>query len=99
LTPASQVFRGELQMPCNMLFGAPPPYKEWSTIDHVVNLVDHLYDIHNYACQHLKLATDWMKLITTDWPTAWATNCGSVTEPTWGGNRPSSNPHGKVHKK
>jgi hypothetical protein len=28
LTPASQVFRGELQMPCNMLFGAPPPYKE-----------------------------------------------------------------------
>jgi hypothetical protein len=23
--------------------------------------VDHLHDIHQYACQHLKLASDWIK--------------------------------------
>jgi hypothetical protein len=27
----------------------------------MANLVDHLHDIHNYAYQHLKLASDWMK--------------------------------------
>jgi hypothetical protein len=38
----------------------------------------------------------WWKLITTDCPTAWATRratkCGSVTQPAWRGNCPSSSP-------
>jgi hypothetical protein len=37
------------------------PDKERPTIDHAANLVDHLHDIHNYARQHLNLASDWMK--------------------------------------
>jgi hypothetical protein len=27
----------------------------------VADLVDWLYDIHHYAHQHLKVASDWMK--------------------------------------
>jgi hypothetical protein len=60
MTLASLVFRRELRLPCDLLFGAPPN-KEWPTNEHEVNLVDHLHDIHNYGRQHLKLASDWMK--------------------------------------
>jgi hypothetical protein len=102
LTLANLVFRRELWLPCNLLFGAPPK-NEWPTIDHVANLVDHLHDIHNYACQHLKLASDQMKTCQTEWPTVWATtsaiNCGSITQPTWKGNRPSSNPQRRACKR
>jgi hypothetical protein len=57
---ASLVFRRELWLPCNTLFGAPPN-KEQPIIDHAANLVDHLHDIYNYSHQHLKLGTDQMK--------------------------------------
>jgi hypothetical protein len=60
LTPASLVFRTELQQPCDLLFGEPPD-KERPTINHAANFVDHLHDIQNYACQHQKLASDWVK--------------------------------------
>jgi hypothetical protein len=60
LTPASLVFGRELRLPCDLLFGVPPD-KERPTTDYVGDLVDHLHDIHNYVCQHLKLASDRMK--------------------------------------
>jgi hypothetical protein len=59
-TPARLVFGRELRLPCDLLFGAPPG-KERPTTDHAADSVDHLHDIHNYACQHLKLASDRMK--------------------------------------
>jgi hypothetical protein len=60
LTPASLAFERELQLPCDLLSGAPPN-KERLTITHAANLVGHLHDIHNDACQHLKVASDQMK--------------------------------------
>jgi hypothetical protein len=54
------VFRKELRLPCDLLFEAPPG-KEQPTIYHAADLVGHLHDIHRYACQHLKLASDRMK--------------------------------------
>jgi hypothetical protein len=41
LTPACLVLGTELRLPCD-LFGAPPN-KEWPTINHVGNLMDHLH--------------------------------------------------------
>jgi hypothetical protein len=38
-----------------------PPDKERPTTDYAAELVDQLYDIHNYALKNLKLASDWMK--------------------------------------
>jgi hypothetical protein len=38
-----------------------PPDKERPTTDHAADLVDHQRDIHIYACQHVKLASDRMK--------------------------------------
>jgi hypothetical protein len=54
------------------LVPAPSPFEVEITIaklknynspgsDHTSNLVDDLHDIHNYARQHLKLASDWME--------------------------------------
>jgi hypothetical protein len=60
LTPARLVFGRELRLPYDLLFGAPPD-KERPTTDHAADLVDHLHDIHNYARQHLKLASDRME--------------------------------------
>jgi hypothetical protein len=60
LTPAHLVFGWELRLPCDLLFGAPPD-KERLTTDHAADLVDHLHNIHNYARQHLKLASNQMK--------------------------------------
>jgi transposase InsO family protein len=57
LTLASRVFGRELRLPCDLLFGAPLD-KERHTIDHMADLVDHLHDIYDFACQHLKLASD-----------------------------------------
>jgi hypothetical protein len=60
LTPASLVFGRGLRLPCNLLFGVTPD-KETPTTDYVADLMYHLHNIHNYACQHLKLASDRMK--------------------------------------
>jgi transposase InsO family protein len=60
LTPASLVFGRELRLPCDLLFGAPPD-KERPTTDCAADLVAHLHDIHDYARQHLKMASDRMK--------------------------------------
>jgi hypothetical protein len=60
LTPASLVFGPELRLLCNLLFGVPRD-KERPTTNSAADLVDHLHDIHQYACQHLKLASDWIK--------------------------------------
>jgi hypothetical protein len=59
-TPASLLFGRELRLPSDLLFGTPPD-KERPTIEHAANLVDHLRDIHNYARQHLRLASNRMK--------------------------------------
>jgi hypothetical protein len=45
-TPGSQVFRRELQLPCDLLFWTPPDKKR-PTVNHASNLVDHLHNIHN----------------------------------------------------
>jgi hypothetical protein len=60
LTLASLVFSRKLWLPFDMLFGAFHN-KNQSAIDHAINFVGHLYNIRNYAHQHLKLASDWMK--------------------------------------
>jgi hypothetical protein len=60
LTPTNLVFGRELRLPIELLFGAPL-VKEQPTIDHADDLVDRLHIIHNYARQHLKLASDRMK--------------------------------------
>jgi hypothetical protein len=58
-TPARLVFRIELHLPCD-LFGTTPN-KERPTIDHAGNLAHHPHNIHSYAHQHQKLASDQMK--------------------------------------
>jgi hypothetical protein len=62
LTPASLVFGRELRLLCDLLFGAPPD-RERPTTDYAADLVDNLYDTHNYARQHLKLSSDRMKTL------------------------------------
>jgi hypothetical protein len=54
------MFWRELRLPCDLLFGVPPG-KELPTTDYATDLVDHLHDIHYYARQHLKMASDRMK--------------------------------------
>jgi hypothetical protein len=57
MTPANMVFGRELLLPCDLLFGAPPD-KEESTTDYAVNLAERLRDIHHFARQNLKKASD-----------------------------------------
>jgi hypothetical protein len=59
-TPARLVFGRELRLPCDLVFGTLPD-KERPTTDHEADLLDLLHDIHNYARQLLKLASDRMK--------------------------------------
>ena len=54
------VFGRVLRLPCDLVFGAPPD-KEQSTTDYTADLVERLHDIHHFACQHLKVASDRMK--------------------------------------
>jgi hypothetical protein len=76
------------------------PKKEWPTVDYTANLLDLLPDIHNYARQCLKLASDQMKT-RYDWPTVRATmrvtTCRSITPSPWKESHPSYNPHGRAH--
>jgi hypothetical protein len=60
LTLASLVFGRELRLPCDLLFGAPPD-KERPATEYAADLVAHIHDIHDYARQHLKMASDRMK--------------------------------------
>jgi hypothetical protein len=60
-TPACLVFGRELRLPCHLLYGVPPD-KERPTLDHAADLVDHLQDIHEYVRQHLRHASDRMKI-------------------------------------
>jgi hypothetical protein len=62
LTPDSLVFGQELRMPYDLLFGVPPE-KERPTTDYTAELVDQLYDIHNFALQNPKLASDRIKTL------------------------------------
>jgi hypothetical protein len=59
-TPAGLLFGREIRLPSDLLFGTPPD-KERPTIEHAANLVHHLIGIHNYARQHLRLASNRMK--------------------------------------
>jgi hypothetical protein len=59
--PVIMVFRRELHLPCDLLFRAPPD-KEHSTTGHVADRMDWLHDINHYACQHLKVASEWIKV-------------------------------------
>jgi hypothetical protein len=57
--PASVVSGRKLDLPCNLLFGAPPD-KEQPTTDYMVDLMEWLHDIHHYDHQHLKVASNHM---------------------------------------
>jgi hypothetical protein len=59
-TLASLLFGRGLRLPSDLLFGTPPDM-ERPAMEHEANLVDHLRDIHNYARQHLRLASNRMK--------------------------------------
>jgi hypothetical protein len=54
------VFGRELRVPCDSLFGAPPDKQE-STTDYAAKLSERLHDIHLFARQYFKVASDWMK--------------------------------------
>jgi hypothetical protein len=59
MMPASVVVRRELCLPCNLLFGAPPPGKARATRDYLRDLMEQLHETDHFACQHLKVATGW----------------------------------------
>jgi predicted metal-dependent hydrolase len=58
--PANVVFGRELCLPCDLLFGAPLD-KEESTTDCAADAVERLHDIHHFARQHLKAASERIK--------------------------------------
>ena len=60
MTPTNTVFGRELRLPCGLMFGAPSD-KEQSTTDYTVVLVERLHNIHHFARQNLKVASDRMK--------------------------------------
>jgi hypothetical protein len=53
LIPSNQVFRRELQLSCDLLFGAPTPNKEQPTASFAVNLVYYIHNIHSYDPKYL----------------------------------------------
>jgi hypothetical protein len=57
MMPTNMVFRSELCLPCNLMFGSHPD-KEESTIDYAADLVEQQHDIHHYAHQHLNVISD-----------------------------------------
>ena len=60
VTPANMGFGRVLRLPCDLMFGAPPD-KEKSTTDYTAAHVERLHDIHHFARQHLKVASNRMK--------------------------------------
>jgi hypothetical protein len=60
LTPASLVFQRELPTALRPAVWDTPD-GEQPISDHAANLVDHLYGIHNYARQYMKLVSYRMK--------------------------------------
>jgi hypothetical protein len=60
VTSAYMVFGRELRLPCHLMFGAPPD-KGQSMMDYSADLAERLRDNHNFARQHLKVASDRMK--------------------------------------
>jgi hypothetical protein len=58
MVTANVVFGMELRLPCDV-WG--PLDKVKSTSDYAADLVERLRDIHHYAHQHLKVASDRMK--------------------------------------
>ncbi|XP_046685022.1 uncharacterized protein K02A2.6-like [Homalodisca vitripennis] len=54
------VFGRELRLPSDLMFGLPPD-KERPATDFASELVDQLHDTHEFARQHLKVASDKMK--------------------------------------
>jgi hypothetical protein len=91
--PASLVFGRELSLHCDLRFGAPPDKKR-PTTGHAPDLMDHLHDIHHYAHQHLKPASDRLKTLQV---TTRGRKCGFIAQPARRGNRPSLNPRGNAH--
>jgi hypothetical protein len=67
MTPANIVFRRELRLPCDLLFGAPPD-KEVYTTDYAANISERLHDIHLFARQHLKGPVSGWRHVMTAWP-------------------------------
>jgi hypothetical protein len=59
LTPASLVFGRELRLPCDFAVRDAPG--QGQTHNRLCGRVDHLHDIHQYARQNLKFASDRMK--------------------------------------
>jgi hypothetical protein len=57
MMPTNMVFRRELSLPCNLMFGSHPD-KEESTIDYAADLVEQQHDIHHYAHQHRNVISD-----------------------------------------
>jgi hypothetical protein len=56
------VFGREIRLLCDLMFGAPPD-REQSTTDYAADLVERLHDIHHFARQHLKVASDRLKTL------------------------------------
>jgi hypothetical protein len=55
------VFGRELHLPCDLMFGAPPD-REQSATSYAADLFEQLHDIHHFTHQHLKVASDRMKV-------------------------------------
>jgi hypothetical protein len=56
-TPTSMLFKRQLCLPCDLLFRAPPDKSNY-----MADLADQMYEIHHYTCQHLKVASNRMKI-------------------------------------
>jgi hypothetical protein len=58
VAPTNMLFGWELHPHRDLIFGAP--WTREATKDYAADLVKQLH-IHNFAHQHLKVASDWMK--------------------------------------
>jgi len=97
--PANMLFGRELRLPCYLMFGAPPD-KEQSTTDCTAALVERLHDIHYFARQHLKVASDRMKTrydqLANSAGFQVGDRCGCTSVLQEGENRPSCRCAGKA---
>ena len=99
VTPANLVFGREHQLPCDLIFGAPP-VKGQSVTDYAANLPERLRDTHNFARQHLIVASDRMKArydqLTKSAGFKEGTQCGYTAPSERGGSPPTYRHAGKV---